>query len=212
MKKMNYSNYEDNVEIIPGSSVEVLDTQRNENMPTSRPQSTGGSVANAINPVMAIASVVNTALGTISDISKCIAMVSVEKQRTKQVEAQARAQIEESIQQTNRIRIQEKENTKRLIIQCKTDLANKEYELKKLREENRFRQVELSQNHRLYIEQLNDLNKIVENVMGDKNVILQLIPDMVGDRQGLESLLHSLNDINTRLVEISKEIVELKKG
>lgn len=212
MKKMNYSNYEDNVEIIPGSSVEVLDTQRNENMPTSRPQSTGGSVANAINPVMAIASVVNTALGTISDISKCIAMVSVEKQRTKQVEAQARAQIEESIQQTNRIRIQEKENTKRLIIQCKTDLANKEYELKKLREENRFRQVELSQNHRLYIEQLNDLNKIVENVMGDKNVILQLIPDMVGDRRGLESLLHSLNDINTRLVEISKEIVELKKG
>ena len=103
MKKMNYSNFEDNVEIISSSSVDILDTQRNENMATSKMQSTGGSIANAINPVVAVASVVNT---IISDISKCIAIVSIEKQRTKQVKAQARIQIEESIQQTNRIKIQ----------------------------------------------------------------------------------------------------------
>ncbi len=209
MKKMNYSNFEDNVEIISSSSVDILDTQRNENMATSKMQSTGGSIANAINPVVAVASVVNT---IISDISKCIAIVSIEKQRTKQVKAQARIQIEESIQQTNRIKIQETENTKRLIIQCRTDLANKKYELKKFCEENRFRESELIKNHRLYTEQLDELNKIVENLMDDKNVIFQLIPNMDGDSNGLESLLHSLNDINTKLVEISKVIVELKKG
>ena len=212
MKKMNYSNFEDNIEIIPASSVEVLDVQRNKNLPTAIIQSSGESIANAISPVAAIASVVNTTLGVISDISKCMAMVSIEKQRTKQIEAKVRVQIEESIQQTNRIRIQEKESTQRLIIQCKENLATKESELKKLREENRYREVELSRNHGLYIKQLNDLNKIIDNIMGDKNVILQLIPDMVSNSQGLEALLHSLNDINTKLVEISKKIVELKKG
>lgn len=212
MKKMNYSNFEDKVEIVPASSVEVVDVQRNESLPTSMEQARGGTIANELSPVTIIESIVNTALGTITDISKCVAMVSIEKQRTKQVEAQVRTQIEESIQQTNRKKIQEKESTKRLIIQCKTDLLNKKYELKKLREENQSREVELSRNHRLYIEQLDDLNKIVENIMSDKNTILQIIPDVVGDSQGLETLLHSLNDINTKLVEISKEIVELKKG
>lgn len=211
MKKMNYSNFDEGVEVIPASSVEIMDIKQNSNLPTVSGQ-VGGTIANAISPVAAIAGVVNTALGTISDISKCFAMVSIEKQRTKQVEAQARVQIEESIQQTNRVRIQEKENTKRLVIQCKTDLANKEQELKMLRETNRSREAELNQNHKLYMEQLDDLNKIIENIMNDKNVIHQLIPDMVGDSQGLETLLHSLNDINTKLVDISKEIVELKKG
>ena len=213
MKKMNYSNFEDNVEIIPATSVEVIDAQQHGALATVNGQASGsGSIANAISPASAILSVINTALGTISNISNCIATVSIEKQRTKQIKAQASAQIEESIQQTNRIRIQEKESTKRLIIQCKADLANKEYELKKLREENRTREVELRSNHRLYIEQLEALNKIVENIIGEKNIILQLITDMVGDSNGLETLLHSLDDINTKLVEISKEIAELKKG
>lgn len=211
MKKMNYSNFDDGIEIIPANSAEIIDIKQDNNLSTVSRQ-VGGNIASAISSVAAIANVVNTALGTISDISKCIAMVSIEKQRTKQIEAQARIQIEESIQQTNRIRIQEKENTKRLIIQCKTDLAKKEQELKMLRETNRSREAELTQNHQLYMEQLDDLNKIVENIMNDKNVIHQLIPSVIGDSQELETLLHSLNDINTKLVEISKEIVELKKG
>lgn len=211
MNKMNYSNFDDSAEIVPASSVEIIEVKPNSNLLTEGRQA-GNSIANAINPVAAIVSVVNTTLGTISDISKCFAVVSIEKQRTKQVEAQARAQIKESIQQTNRIRIQEKENTKRLVIQCKKDLANKELELKMLREINRSREVEVNQNHRLYMKQLDDLNKIIENIMNDKNIIHQLILDMVDDSKGLETLLHSLNDINTKLVEISKQIVELKKG
>ena len=93
MNKMNYSNFDDSVEIVPESSVEIIDIKQNSNLPTISRQA-GDSIANAISPVAAISSVVNTALGTISDISKCIAIVSIEKQRTKQVEAQARVQIE----------------------------------------------------------------------------------------------------------------------
>lgn len=212
MKKMNYSNFEDNIEIIPASSVEVLDIQRNENSPTAMVQSSGDFIANAISPAMAIANLANTALGTISDISKCITMVSIEKQRTKQVEAQACVQIEESIQQTNRSRIQEKEITKRLIIQCKANLANKEHELKKLRKDNLFREKKLNQNHRLYIESLDLLSKMVESITDEKNSFLKLIPNMVDNSQNLEMWLHYLNNINTNLVEISKKIVELKKG
>lgn len=211
MNKMNYSNFDDSAEVVPANSAEIIDTKQISSLPTEGRQ-VGNPIANAISPVAAIASVANTTLGTISDISKCIVMVAIEKQRTKQVEAQAHVQIEESIQQTNRIRIQEKENMKRLLIQCKTDLAKKEQELKMLRETNRSRETEVNQNHRLYMEQLDDLNKIIENIMNDKNIIYRLISDMVGDSQGLETLLHSLNDINIKLVEISKEVVGLKKG
>ena len=77
---------------------------------------------------------------------------------------------------------------------------------------NCLREAELNQNHKLYMEQLDNLNKIVENIMNDKNVIHQLIPSIVGDSQSLETLLHHLNNINTKLVEMSGKIVKLKKG
>lgn len=212
MKKMNYSNFKDNTEIVPVTSVEVIDSSAYKTLSTESARKDGiGSLAN-ISPPAAIASVINTALGTISDISKCIALVSFEKQRTKQIQAQANAQIEESIQQTKRIKIQEQETTKRLIIQCKADLAKKEIELRSLCEANRSREVELIKNHDLYLEQLNDLDKIVENIMNDKNVIHQMLISEIEDRVLLESLLHSLNDINAKLVDISREIVGLKRG
>lgn len=211
MKKLNYSNFDDVVEVVPASSVEIIDVKQNGNLPTVNGQ-VCEAIVNTISPVAAIVNVANKALWTISDISKCIAMVSIEKQRTRQVEAQAQIQIEESIQQTNRIRIQEKENTKRILIQCKTELAKKEQDLKMLREANRYKETELIQDHKLYIEQLDNLNKIVDNIMIDKNKIYHLIPNAIEDSQKLEILLHFLNDINTQLVDISKEIVKLRKG
>lgn len=215
MKKMNYSNYEENeekIEMIPKSSVEVLDTRPNMNFPSVSTQSSIDSMANAISPVAALTSILNTALGAITDIGKCVAIVAVEKEKTKQIEASARIQIEESIQQTNRIRIQEQEQTNRLIIQCKADLKAQEYELKKLCETNRSREVEINQNHKFYMEQLDNIQKIIENVMKDKEVILKQIPNVVNDPQRLEQLLHSLNDTNTSLVELSRSIIEIKKG
>lgn len=215
MKKMNYSNYEENeekVEMIPASSVEVLETRPNMSFSSISTQSSIDSMANAISPVAALTSVLNTALGAITDIGKCITIVAVEKEKTKQIEAAARVQIEESIQQTNRIRIQEQEQTDRLIIQCKADLKTQEYELKKLCETNRSREVEINQNHKFYMEQLDNIQKIIENVMKDKEVILKHIPNVVNDSQKLEQLLHSLNDTNTRLVELSRGIIEIKKG
>lgn len=211
MKKMNYSNFDDSVEVIPVSSVEIVDVKQNKSFSTVSGQASA-TIANTINPVVAITSVVNTVLSTISDITKCIAMVSIERQKTKQIEAQVRVQREEAIQRTNTIRIQEKENTKRFILQCKTDLEKKEQELKIIRENNRLKEYELKQDHKLYMEQLDNLNKIVENIMNDKNIICRLILERGDEGQGLETLLHFFNNINTKLVEISKEIVELKKG
>lgn len=212
---MNYSNFEENeekIETIPASSVEVLNTRPNISFPSATANSNSGSIANALSPFAAVSSIINTALGTITDISKCISIVAVEREKTKQIEAACNAQIEESIQQTNRIRIQEQEQTNRLAIQCQADLQTQEYELKKLRETNRLKEIELNQNHKLYMEQLNELDKIIEKIIKGKDVILQLIPNSVNSSCALENLLHHLNDTNVRLVELSKAIVELKRG
>lgn len=215
MKKMNYSNYEDHdeqIETIPSNSVEVLDTHPNMNFSSVSTQSGTDAIASAINPVAAITSILNTAFGAITDIGKCIAIVAVEKEKTKQIEAAVRVQREEYIQQTNRIRIQEQEQTKRLLIQCKADIEAQKYELKKLCETNRSKEAEINLNHKLYMEQLDKIQKIIENVMKDKEIILRQVPNVINDSQKLEQILHSLNDTNIRLVELSKSIIEIQKG
>lgn len=69
MKKMNYSNFDDIVEVVPASSVEIMDVKQNNTLPAVSVQAAGGTVANAINPMNAIVSLVNTALITVSDIT-----------------------------------------------------------------------------------------------------------------------------------------------
>ena len=83
---MNYSNFkEDECEIIPVESAEVLPANTSYNLLNNSSHGNGQALANAVSPVAAITNCISMSLDT---ISKCIAAVSIEKQKTEQVKAQ----------------------------------------------------------------------------------------------------------------------------
>ena len=209
MKKIDYSKFDGSIEIVPKKSVKIIDEKQNDYFTTGS-RSFGDPIIKGMNPVAAIESIVSGALSTISNIAQCITMVSVEKQRTKQIEAQARVQIGESIQQTERIRVQERETTKRFEIQCKASLRKMKQELEILRETNRSRERELSNNHEIDLKILDSLDRIVKTLVEKNNGICQLILDMNGNDKDFEGILHLSGNTNNSLIEIAKKIVELR--
>lgn len=210
MTKFNYSNYDNTLE-----SHEVIDITPQKNFLTTNKQTNFPVISRTptISKINYSVTIIEKLLDTINNISNCITMISIEKQRTRQIEIQAQVQIEEFFQQTNRIKIQEEEYTKRFIAQCNTDLKQKEYELKKLCMTNKLKENKLKIKHKQYMEELNYLNKIVESLLNDKNkVIYPYILNKINDNDTQEKLLKEWNNINNNLIEISKAIVMLKKG
>jgi|GEM_PF-4976397 hypothetical protein len=209
MKKIDFSKFDGSIEIVPKKPVKIIDEKQNDYFTTGS-RSFGDPIIKGMNPVAAIESIVSGALSTISNIAQCITMVSVEKQRTKQIEAQARVQIGESIQQTERIRVQERETTRRFEIQCKASLRKMKQELEILRETNRSRERELSNNHEIDLKILDSLDRIVKTLVEENNGICQLILDMNGNDKDFEKILHLSGNSNNSLIEISKKIVEVR--
>ena len=79
MAKMNYSNFkEDECEIIPVESAEVLPANTSYNLLNNSSHGNGQALANAVSPVATITNCISMSLDT---ISKCIAAVSIEKQK-----------------------------------------------------------------------------------------------------------------------------------
>lgn len=112
MTKFNYSNYDNTLE-----SHEIIDTTPKKkssiiNSQTNLPIINRTPTISRINPFI---NTIEKVLDTINNFSNCITMILIEKQRTKQIEIQAQVQIEESFQETNRIKIREEETTKRFI-------------------------------------------------------------------------------------------------
>lgn len=215
MAKMDFSGFQDDKYLVEKvTDVEVLDTRNsNHGMLVSNSQAfSKKDLAVAFSPVAAIAGVCDTALSTISDISKCIALVSIGKQRTKQVIAQANAAIEESRQQTKRVTIQEKEQTNRLIIQCKTDLAKREQEIRELIQKNRLRETELRMNHELFMAQLDNVRKIIQSVIEEKNILMKCFIEVNVEQDNNKNILSTIDNSNAKLVELAKTIMSLQNG
>lgn len=212
MAKMNYSNFqEDECEIIPAEAVEVLPKSSAYDLSGRKYGNNGQALANAVSPVAAIVDCINTLLDTTSTISKCITVVSVEKQKTAQVNAAMRAKIEESIQQTERVKVHEKEETKRLKISCKSDIEAKKLKLEKLRIEYQNKNNERRMTHEEYNKALDMLEKQVDDIMKDKDRIRQIMVQEDNSANQIEIYLQGLNDTNAKLVELSEKIVSLRR-
>ena len=211
MGKMNYSNFEDDeVEIIPEEAIEVLPQNISYNLSNKSQKGKGQALANAISPVAAITDCINTVLGVVSTFSQCHAVISIEKQRTVQIKAKVEAEIAESMQQTERVKIHEKEKTKRLIETCKSNLKIKKLELEKLRDEYQYKNNERIISHNEYIKTLNLLENQIDGLMKDKELLREMIFEESNNREQVENFLHSLNEANISLIEISKQLVLLR--
>lgn len=207
MAKMNYSNFkEDGCEIIPAESVEVLPISTSYNLLNNSSHGNGQALANAVSPVAAITNCISMSLDT---ISKCVAVVSIEKQKTEQVKAEMNAKIVESKQQTARVKIHEKAETKRLILSCEFNLKTQKIELEKLRDKYKFKIYKREVSHSEYMESLTQIEKTVDELMKTteflRNVFLQET-----DFSQKEVCLHNLNQANMQLVEITKQLISAK--
>lgn len=207
MAKMNYSNFkEDECEIIPAESVEVLPANTSYNLLNNSSHGNGQALANAVSPVAAITNCISMSLDT---ISKCIAAVSIEKQKTEQVKAEMNAKIIESKQQTERVKIHEKAETKRLIVSCEFNLKNQKIEMEKLRDKYKFKTYKREVSHGEYMESLTQIEKTVDELMKTtkflRNAFLQET-----DFSQKEVCLHNLNQANMQLVEITKQLISAK--
>ncbi len=207
MAKMNYSNFkEDECEIIPVESAEVLPANTSYNLLNNSSHGNGQALANAVSPVAAITNCISMSLDT---ISKCIAAVSIEKQKTEQVKAEMNAKIIESKQQTERVKIHEKAETKRLIVSCEFNLKNQKIEMEKLRDKYKFKTYKREVSHSEYMESLTQIEKTVDELMKTteflRNAFLQET-----DFSQKEVCLHNLNQANMQLVEITKQLISAK--
>lgn len=214
MAKMNYSNFkEDECEIIPAESVEILPPNTSYDLSNNSSHGNGQALASAVSPVAAITNCINIGLDTVSTISKCIAIVSIEKQKTEQVKAAMNVKIIKSKQQTERVKIHEKAETQRLIVTCESDLKIKKLELEKLRDEYKYKGEDREISHKEYLKALESLEKQADDLMKDKDILRDALKNVIlekGDPSLTEICLHSLNELNTHLVEFSKQIVSLK--
>lgn len=212
MGRLNFVDLEeDETEIAAVSPAEAAENTQYEILPASGKSRGAEAMASAINPYAGIVSIINSSLDLVSDISKCLTLISIEKQKTERVRIKAYAEIEEARQKTKRVKIQEKEATNRIIIQCEANVAAQKLELEKLREENRFREVELQKNHELYLQQLSKVDKCVESVIEQKNILLQSLQDRIYDEPYFQGILSSLDKANKNLVEFSGQIMALQK-
>lgn len=210
MPKMNYSNFrEDEYEIIPAGTAEVLSRKPTCDLSSNASNGSVQALANAVSPAAAFTSCINNMFNIISTISKCVAAVSIEKQRTEQVRLETKAKIAESKEQTERVRIREREETQRLIVKCEADLKAKKIELEKLRAQYKSEDNKRKTSYKEFVKSLEILEKQADDLMADKDLLRNIILKESSLPQ-IEIYLHSLNDINTKLVEISQQVVSLK--
>lgn len=204
---MNYSNFkEDECEIIPAESVEVLSANTSYNLLNNSSHGNGQALANAVSPVAAITNCISMSLDT---ISKCIAAVSIEKQKTEQVKAEMSAKIIESKQQTERVKIHEKAETKRLIVSCEFNLKNQKIEMEKLRDKYKFKTYKREVSHSEYMESLTQIEKTVDELMKTTEFLRNAFLQETNFSQK-EVCLHNLNQANMQLVEITKQLISAK--
>lgn len=207
MAKMNYSNFkEDECEIIPAESVEVLPANTSYNLLNNSSHGNGQALANAVSPVAAITNCISM---SIDAISKCITAATIEKNRTDQVIAEMNEKIIESKQQTERVKIHEKAETKRLIVSCEFNLKNQKIELEKLRDKYKFKTYKRELSHSEYMDSLAQIKRTVDELMKTteflRNAFLQET-----DFSQKEVCLHNLTQANIQLVEITKQLIFTK--
>lgn len=220
MAKMSFKNYKSaEVVKVPESQVDVLPVGQTEVLPSSvnseprRPSSAGEfgqSIANAASPVAAICDCVKAGLGTIEVISKCIAAVSIAKEKTAQDKAKYQAQIVESKEQTSRIKIQEKEETKRLKITCENNLKLQKVELEKLYAELSFKEKSALLSHKENMAYIETTQKIIESIDKSKMEAYRILQDDCLDKDLVEKQLHLLHSADDRLTSIALALLNVK--
>ena len=217
---MSFKNYKSTEVVkVPESQTEIISAGQTDIFPaasnyelrkTSSAGELGQSIANAASPVAAICDCVKAGLGTVEVISKCIAAVSIAKEKTEQEKAKYKAQIVESKEQTSRIKIQEKEETKRLKISCENNLNLQKVELEKLYAELSIKEKNAMLSHKEKMAYLETTQRIIESIDKSKMEAFRILQDNCLDKDLVEQQLHLLHCADDRLTSIALALLNVK--
>ena len=97
-----------------------------------------------------------------------------------------------------------------MVASCEKDLKEKKLELEKMRYKYEYKSQEREVSHNEFIKKLDLLEKIVDTIMKDKELLRRQIIVEDSDSLQIETFLHSLNEATIKLIEISNQIVALR--
>lgn len=174
--------------------------------PMTMPRGGGaGTAAGAINPMVVIG-LIDTALNAVSAICNCYREVVCERERTKQEQIIANVQITQAREATHQIQLHEEAETKRFAAQCEKELQLQKGELERFKAELTQKNTDRQLTHQEYMSALNMLKNSIDSIIQDKNRLFDSLGKDVGAEERRDIFLH-LNQLNTQLVEISKQIM-----
>jgi len=197
-------------EIVPkqmGNSPVSIPNQALSSVAIGGVKATGRTAVAAI-PVAAVVEVVNTALNIFDHAIQVYGQITVEKERTKQIQAMAGVQETLAREQTKQVEIQARERTAAIAIQAKLECENKRMELQKysIELENEKHKREISQEkwrdgYRIIYESVNSLN-------GMRNDIWQ---QMKKSNFGDDNLRQQFSDISRDIDGCLGKLIALGK-
>lgn len=172
------------------------------------PPAKGGDILpiHKMNPVIAIASELTT---VITSISSSITQISLEKQRTAQVRAQAEAFKTQQYEMTKRTKIEQKEETKRAKIKAGVEISKLEQEWK-IEEQRLLLQVkQLEKSQRIDSTFLENTEKLIESLLNRQNILIKQSTIELENGIYSEAIHQQILDITTKIqssIEMLKEL------
>lgn len=145
-----------------------------------------------------VSSIVGDVCGVLNTIANAISQGYIEKQKTKQFEAAANAQVKMAREQTEQVRVQEKEATKRMKAEYARDIETARIELEKFRTEMFKEKYAMDIDERKFDNELKRIEKIIDHIIEWNNKLMEQ-----GDNY--EKISHN----NDQLITCSQQLVDL---
>lgn len=152
---------------------------------------------------------VSKALDTVNCVSRCFAAFSIEKQRTKQVQAQSKAVIAAAKETTKQVYIQETEATKRVLAGYAAEVKKAERELRKLDRELKSVEKGNLLKHHEEMTILNTTVKIIDSFIDKSKQTFACIKESCSDDER-QTYIDLINKINENIVKLNQEMYKLK--
>ncbi len=153
-----------------------------------------------------VSNIVSDACGLCTDITKAISAYKVEKEKTKQVQEFAMAEIRKAEEDTERVRIHEANETERFIQKCNEEVKKSELELERELTKLQNEKETILQDERKFNRSISNIEKSIDHLIDQSNACFE--------KFGYTDEVHR---INLLLIELSAKIPtlysdEVKRG
>lgn len=164
--------------------------------------------------VNSITTITTTAINAFADLGKTIVttlgQMYGQSQETERAQINADAQISIAMEQTEQVRIQETENTKRVLAEYAKEIQLKEQELRQFEAEIKERMSGRELSHKEFLASLDEIDELVKPIIEEKATLNKLFLN-TKDKALRKTLLAQQELVNNTLITLVGQIVALRK-